>query len=211
MRRSPPAGFASGPRKLNVVGTPSSRRAPARRSAARVEPLREAEADAGVAQAAGDALRAEVDGDAERFEHVRGAAARRRGPVAVLGDAGAAAGGDEGGDGRDVDGAGPVTAGAARVDERFGAVPRRRGRRARAWRGRVRRARRASRPSRAAPTANAAICASVASPREHRGEGGLRRASAGSSSPPHEAAEDVGHNPAVSVIAVAVGSQGVTG
>ena len=64
--------------------TPSSR---ARRRGVphrRVEHRREAEPDAGLVHARGHRRGRQVDGHAERLQHVRGAAGRRRGPVAVL-------------------------------------------------------------------------------------------------------------------------------
>ena len=60
------------------------------------------------------------DLDPERFEHVSRAGTRGRRPPTVLADRHPGAGHDEGGDGRDVDGAGPVAAGAAGVDQPAG-------------------------------------------------------------------------------------------
>ena len=82
----------------------------------------EAEADPDLVDAAGHPGRAELDVHAERLEEVGGAAGRRRRPVAVLGHPGAGAGGHEGGQGRDVDAARPVAAGAAGVEQRPGDV-----------------------------------------------------------------------------------------
>ena len=61
-----------------MVGTPSSRRAGPANRIAGWKPRGEAEADAGLVDAPRDALRAELDDDAERLEHVRRAALRRR-------------------------------------------------------------------------------------------------------------------------------------
>ena len=78
---------------------------------------REAEPDPGLVDAAGDAGRTEVDHDAERLEDVGRATRRRRGAVPVLGDPHARARDDQRRQGRDVDGAGAVAAGPARVDD----------------------------------------------------------------------------------------------
>ncbi len=97
------AGFASGPRKLNVVGhaeLPAGRTEEPHR---RVVAGREAEADAGLLDAARHALGPELDRDAERLEHVGRAALRRRGAVAVLHDPRARARRDQRRHRRDVD------------------------------------------------------------------------------------------------------------
>ena len=80
----------------------------------------EAEADAGRFDAGRDTDRAELDLDAERLQHVGGAAAGRRGAVAVLDHPGAGAGCDQRGERRDVHRAGAVSAGAARIDRPVG-------------------------------------------------------------------------------------------
>jgi hypothetical protein len=80
---------------------------------------REQEGDAEQVDGTGRALGREIDLDAELLEHVRAAGAARDRPVAVLGDRHAARGRDERHRGRDVEGAGVVPAGAARVDERL--------------------------------------------------------------------------------------------
>ena len=115
--RRTPAGLASGPRKLNVVGTPSSVRAgPANRIAGWNSGAKQNPMPASSMQRA-TPVGSEVDDDAELLEHVGRAARRRRGPVAVLGDPHARARDDERRHRRDVDGAGAVAARAAGVDD----------------------------------------------------------------------------------------------
>ena len=111
-----PAGFVSGPSRLNAVRTPISLRVgPAWRIAgwkfganrnAKPSSRRAAAADARVV----------VDADAERVEHVGRAGLRGDGPVAVLGDGHAGRRDDERGGGRDVERAAAVAAGADDVD-----------------------------------------------------------------------------------------------
>ena len=89
-RRTRP-GLAIGPSRLNTVGMPISRRAGAAKRNAGWNARREAEADAGLLDAARDPLGRQLDDDAELLEHVGRAALRRRRPGAVLAhrDAGA--------------------------------------------------------------------------------------------------------------------------
>ncbi len=87
---------------------------------------REHEAEAGLRNAARDGLRAKVDPRAEGLEQVGRARAAGGRAVAVLGDRATGAGRDEGGGGRDVEGAAPA-ARAGRV-EQIGAVRRDMGR-----------------------------------------------------------------------------------
>ena len=96
--------------------------APRRRGEAerRVEPGREAEADAGLLDAAQHAGRRQLDDDAERLEHVGRAAQRRRRPGAVLAHRHAGPGDDDGGHRRHVD---RVRAVAARADDVDGPAP----------------------------------------------------------------------------------------
>ena len=63
-------------------------------------------------------VRSGCRGHAERLEHVRAAAPARHRSVAVLGHRHAAGGHDDGGDRRDVEGAGAVAARAAQVERR---------------------------------------------------------------------------------------------
>ena len=109
-----------------MVGTPELAARRAHEPQRRVVPLREAEPDADFGDAALHAGRAELHRDAQRLEHVGRPALRRRGAVAVLHDARAGARGDQRGDGRHVDRAGAIAAGAARVDRAVGHVDRRR-------------------------------------------------------------------------------------
>ena len=147
MRRDAPGRVGEGAEE--VEGRRRAQLAAHRRGEAhrRMEALGEAEADADLAHAAAHALGTEVDDDAERLEHVDRPALRRCRPTAVLGDPRAGGGGHDRGHGRDVDGAGAVAAGAARVDERHRRRRSgRRARRSRAWSARARPARPRSRP-----------------------------------------------------------------
>ena len=82
--------------------------------------LREHEAEAGLRQAAAEAVRIEPQLDTEGGEHVGGAGAGCRGPIAMLGDRHAAGGGDDRGERRDVVAAGMVASGADDVDGALG-------------------------------------------------------------------------------------------
>ena len=86
-----------------------------------VEHRRVEEADPGLAQAALDHVRPGLDVHAELLEHVRRAAVRADGAVAVLGDRRARAGGDERRRGRDVERVPRIAAGAAGVEHDLGA------------------------------------------------------------------------------------------
>ena len=97
------ARFQLGADGLDVAGGP-------------MEEGREEEGDAVGGERGGGVL--EVD--AERFEEVGTATEAGEGAVAVFGDAETCSGGNEGGDGGDVEGTGEITAGAAGVEERFG-------------------------------------------------------------------------------------------
>ena len=121
----------------------------------RVEHRREAEPDAGLARRdAATRVGRQVDRDPERLQHVRRAAGRRRGPVAVLDHGHAGRRDDDGGHRRDVDGARLVAPGADDVHRGPGhrhpaRVPQHRRRRARRPRPRPRpwpAARRGTRP-----------------------------------------------------------------
>ena len=82
----------------------------------RMELRREAEADAGLLDAAQHALGRQLDRHAQRLEHVGGAALRRRRPGAVLAHRHAGAGDHDGGHRADVDRVTAVAAGADDVD-----------------------------------------------------------------------------------------------
>ena len=77
--RRAPAGFVSGPRKLKIVRTASSRAHRDDVARRRVVGGREHEAEADLVDAAADGLGGEVDPGAERLEHV-GRAATARSP-----------------------------------------------------------------------------------------------------------------------------------
>ena len=84
-----------------------------------VEHRREHEPDAGLGETPLDTRGIEVDTHAEFLEDVRRAAHRRRGSIAVLGHRNAASRNDDRGHGGDVERAGAVSAGSARVDDRL--------------------------------------------------------------------------------------------
>ena len=81
-----------------------------------VESRREHEPDADLVDARGHGIRPEVDLHAEGLQDVGAAARARRGTVAVLRDPGAGRCRDDRRDGRDVERAGAIATGAARVD-----------------------------------------------------------------------------------------------
>ena len=114
------AGLATGPRKLNTVGTPSSRRGTAVCRSAGWYSGANRNDHAGLLRQLLGRGRRQVDHHAERLEHVGGPARRRRGPVSVLGHPGAGRGRDDRAHRRDVDRPGPVAAGADQVDEPSG-------------------------------------------------------------------------------------------
>ena len=170
------AGLVSGPRKLNAVGMPSSRRGTAVMPERRVEHRREAERDArSLAKTSRIVVGRDVEPDAELLEDVGRAAGARRGPVAVLDDAARPHPAVTTADIVEMlTVRGPVAAGADDVDDAILATSRRRG----PWRA-------SRRPGRAAPrrvsplarsaTANPAICESVRVAGEdlvHRPDGG---------------------------------------
>ena len=147
---APGPGWPSGPRMLNAVGMPSSRRGgPAWRSAG-WNAGREAERHAGLPRrSAATSSGASSIATPSASSRSADAARRRRGPVAVLAHRHAGAGDDERRQRRDVDGVAAVAAGADDVD---GAVAPRLGdgapgRRPPAWRRAGRSAPRRSRPS----------------------------------------------------------------
>ena len=111
------AGLASGPRKLNIVATPSSRRTGAAKRIAGWKRGAKQKADPGLVDAPANTLGAEVDDDAEGLEHVGRPGERRRCTAAVLADDRPGAGDDEGAESRDVDRAAAVPAGPAGVDD----------------------------------------------------------------------------------------------
>ena len=149
--RVAPAGLVSGPRKLKIVRTASSRRTGITK---RVAPWcigREHEAEADLVDAAPDGVRRQVDAHAERLQQVGGARQPGGGAVAVLGDRAARARGDQRRRRGDVEGR-PPAARARGVDQRVAgrASP---ARRTSASCAPGRRSRRPSRPSCAAPPA----------------------------------------------------------
>ena len=74
-------------------------------------------ANADLANALADLFRSQVEGDTRGLKDIGAAAFARYGPVPVFGDDAAGAGDHEGRGGRDVEGAGGVTAGAAGIDD----------------------------------------------------------------------------------------------
>ena len=143
------AGLAIGPRMLNTVGTPSSRRlGPAWRMAGWNRGAKQ-NAMPGRLDAARHLLGRELEADAERLQQVGRPARRRRRPVAVLAHGHPGPGHHERGQGGDVDGVAAVAAGADDVDQLVapGVVHLDQGGRRRAWRRAGRSAPRPSRPS----------------------------------------------------------------
>ncbi len=114
--RVAPAGFVSGPSRLNDVRTPISRRVGPAWRIAGWKFGREQEREAVAPERLAGARRVVVDPDAERVEHVGRAGARGDRPVAVLGDRDTGRGHDERRRGRDVERAAPVAAGPDQVD-----------------------------------------------------------------------------------------------
>ena len=113
-RRRAPAGFASGPRTLKTVRTPSSSRTGATRRIAGWWAAGEHEAEAELVDRERDPLRRLLERDPERLEHVGRPGRGARGAVAVLCDGRACSRGHERGCRRDVE---RVRAVAARADD----------------------------------------------------------------------------------------------
>ena len=113
-------GFVSGPRKLNVVPMPSSRRATAACRIAGWNAAEKQKVMPGLAGDLGHPRRRQVEADPERLQDVRRAGLRRRRAVAVLDHGRAGPGGHDRGHGRDVDRHRPVPAGADHVEQPAG-------------------------------------------------------------------------------------------
>ena len=141
--RRAPAGFVSGPSRLKIVRTASSRRTGTTKRVAWWWAGANMKPKPASSMQPATAVRAEVDARAQRLEQVGRARAAGGRAVAVLGHRTAGAGGDQRGGGGDVERA-RAAAGAGRVQQV------RRGRSARARRARAScaRARPAPRPSR---------------------------------------------------------------
>ena len=115
--RRAPAGFVSGPSRLNAVRTPSSRRTGSGVPHRGMKRRRKEERDADSLERSFDDGRVRPDVDAERLVHVGAAALARDRPVAVLRHAQSGSRGHECRGGRDIERAGAIAAGAARVED----------------------------------------------------------------------------------------------